>query len=361
VDEVAGRPADAAFTSWMASPAVRMHLNERATGDPARDWLSAWAPQYFGGADLRVLVLGARKGWPERAIAEWPFVARVDAVVDLNGNTLEADAYDVVVAHMALHNIEQLEDAFSQIERAMKDDSFLIVNEYTGPGHFQYSEDVGTMINALALAMSIPPRERLVASSTDAVRSDELLPMLYERFDVVDVRRMGGTLLQHLLHDVAQNYRFENPRERSIIDLLCAFEGALVDGGAIPSTFNLLAARKRGSGAIPVQHPLPPRNPAANDVEADPLRMRRRMKSEGRAAGNLEAWHLRLLRIALSSTQPRRANLFEEQPMHAAMERFRFALARTSAFDWIVSRYRAYGSDPVILALLETFDRLAPE
>jgi SAM-dependent methyltransferase len=360
VDKVAARPGDAAFTSWMASAAVRMHLNERATGDPARDWLSAWAPQYFGGVDLRVLVLGGADRALERTIAEWPFVARIDVVVDLDRDHLEADAYDVVVAHMALHKVEQLEEAFSQIERAMKDDSFVIVNEHTGPRRFQYSDDVGTMIDALAAAMGIAPREQ-PADASAAVRSDELLPMLYERFDVVDVRRMGGTLLQHLLYDVAQNYRFEDPRERSIIDLLCTFEGALVDTGAIPSAFNILAARKRGSGAIPVQRPLPPRDLAANDVEPDPLRMRRRTKSEGRAAGSLEAWHLRLLRIALSSTQPRRANVFEEQPMHAAMERFRFALARTSAFDWIISRYRAYGSDAVILALLQTFDRLAPE
>jgi hypothetical protein len=223
------------------------------------------------------------------------------------------------------------------------------------------------MINALAAAMGIEPRERpteefmIAADPSEAVRSDELLPMLYDRFDVVDMKRMGGTLLQHLLYEVVQNYRFEDARERSIIDLLCTFEGALVDGGALPSTFNILAAQKRGSGAIPVQRPLPPRDPAAGDVEPDPLRMRKRTKSEGRAAGNLEPWHLRVLRIALASTQPRRANLFEEQPMHAAMERFRFALARTSAFDWIVSRYRAYANDPVILALLDTFDRLAPE
>ena len=66
--------------SWMASTAVLMHLNERATGDPARDWLSAWAHRYFVGQDLRVLVLGCGEGWLERAVSEWPFVSRIDAL-----------------------------------------------------------------------------------------------------------------------------------------------------------------------------------------------------------------------------------------------------------------------------------------
>ena len=65
---------------WMASLPVLLYLNERATGDAARDWLSAWARRYFVGTDLSVLVLGCGEGWLERAIASWPFVARIDAV-----------------------------------------------------------------------------------------------------------------------------------------------------------------------------------------------------------------------------------------------------------------------------------------
>jgi len=47
--------------------------------------------------------------------------------------------------------------------------------------------------------------------------------------------------------------------------------------------------------------------------------------------------------------------------MHSAMERFRFAVGNTSAFDWITSRYLAYGEDRVILDILATFDTLAPQ
>ncbi|MFP5245750.1 MAG: hypothetical protein ACLGH0_03565, partial [Thermoanaerobaculia bacterium] len=69
-----------AHANWMANTAVLMYLNERATGDPARDWLSSWAHRWFVGTNLRVLVLGCGEGWLERAVAQWPFVAHIDAV-----------------------------------------------------------------------------------------------------------------------------------------------------------------------------------------------------------------------------------------------------------------------------------------
>ena len=167
-------------TSWMAHTAVLMHLNERATGDPARDWLSSWAHRWFAGDNLRVLVLGCGEGWLERTVAQWPFVARIDAmdvaeeavararehappnvrysVADLNTATLEPDAYDVVIAHSVLHHIANLEHCFAEIERAMKRDATLLVNEYVGPNRFQFSDFVLTTMNELRAALGYPPR-----------------------------------------------------------------------------------------------------------------------------------------------------------------------------------------------------------
>ncbi len=381
----------------MASTAVLMHLNERSTGDPARDWLSSWAHRYFVGDDLRVLVLGCGEGWLERAIADWPFVARIDAtdvaaeavarardsggpkshytVADLNTATLEPNAYDVVVAHSILHHVENLEHCFEQIERAMKPDATLIVNEYVGPSGFQFGDDLLVMINELLACLpqrlrggydrkERPSMEFMIANDpTEAVRSIELMPMIAGRFEVLERKSLGGTLLMHLLYDIVQNFRWDDPRERGMIDLLCTFEGAMVDAGAIPSDFEIAAARKHGARTLRYDRPLPPRPPAASDVERDPLRFARRSPSGVRQTANgkrrtLAPWHLRVLRIALASAQPRRANLFEESPFHAAIEQIRFAAARTSPFDWIIGRWSAYDDDPSIRALLETFARL---
>jgi SAM-dependent methyltransferase len=357
-DKVAARWGDAAFThtlaeiSWMASTAVLMHLNERATGDPAREWLSSWAHRWFVGDRLRVLVLGCGEGWLERAIASWDFVEHIDAVdlspevieraksqapakveyqvFDLNRDRLDENAYDVVIAHMILHHVENLEHAFTQIERAMKRDATLVVNEYAGPSRFQFGDDVLARINRLlqclperlrrsALEDKIyerkerPPRQLMIdIDPSEAVRSDELLPMLEARFDIREQRNMGGTLLQHVLYDIVQNFRFDAPKERAMIELMCTHEAALVDRGEIPCDFVICAARKRGSQMMRANRPLPPRPEAALDVDHDPL-----------WRGPIGDLPPRVARILLASRQPRRANLFSENPIAAALARIR--------------------------------------
>ena len=335
-----------AHANWMANTAVLMHLNERATGDPARDWLSSWAHRWFVGDALRVLVLGCGEGWLERAIVSWPFVARIDAVdfaeeavararesargiekihygvVDLNRDELPPDTYDVVVAHSVLHHVENLEHAYAQLERTMRADATLIVNEYVGPNRFQYSDGVERAINLLLRALPEelrcpydvrvrPTVEEMIANDpTEAVRAEELLAFTEERFEVLERKELGGAILQHLLYGISGNFRFEVPRERSLLEMLCTIDAMLTDAGRIPSDFVISAARKKGSRVTRVDRPLPPRPDEAKDVEPDPLR-RLPLLSRIRGGG-LDAHQRRLLRLALLAEQPRRANLFAE-------------------------------------------------
>lgn len=333
------RAKQLAHTTWMANTAVLMHLNERATGDPARDWLSSWAHRWFVGDALRVLVLGCGEGWLERAVAPWPFVAHVDAVdfaehavarareaarglpkirygvVDLNRDELPRDAYDVVVAHSVLHHVENLEHAFAQIERTLRPDATLVMNEYVGPARFQFSDDVLSIMNALLACIGFPPKarptvEEMIANDpTEAVRSDELLAFTERTFEVRERKEIGGTILQHLLYGVVQHFRFEVPRERAILEILCTIEAMLVDARRIPCDYVILAARKKGSRVTPMNRPLPPRAEGAEDVERDPF-----WSGGGRG---------RLGRLALLARQPKRANLYEESQLAALVARFR--------------------------------------
>lgn len=351
-DKVASRWNDANFThtlsetSWMASLAILLHLNERATGHPAYDWLSSWSHRWFAGDQLRVLVLGCGEGWLERAVAKWPFVARIDAVdlagaaieraraqappnvhyaiADLNRDSLERDAYDVVVAHMILHHVENLEHILGEIELAMKRDATFIVNEYVGPKRFQFSDDVLDHINRLAACVGAERKERpplqlmIDLDPSEAVRSDELMPLVEERFEVLERRNIGGTILQHLLFGIAQDFPFDHPKKRAMVELMCCYEATLVDRGAIPSDFLICAARRRGSHVMKVNRPLPPR-PEARDIDPDPL---------WRANVKLDV-PPRVKRILLESRKPRRASLFAESSIAALLSRFR----REARFD----------------------------
>jgi hypothetical protein len=219
------------------------------------------------------------------------------------------------------------------IERAMKPEAVLLVNDAVS---LPPSDDLVEMIRALK---GSPPATE---------HSNGVLQSLFARFEVIEEKRLGGTLLRHLL---------DEPRPRAIVDLLCTFEAALVDAGVIPSEWNLIAARRKDAGVRAVSRPLPPIEPKR---DPDPLRMRSRWRTPPTRLTRLEEWHLRLLRIALHSTT-RSDRWFEEQPMHSAMERFRYAVGNVTAFEWIISRYRAYGTDQAIVDLLATFDTLAPQ
>jgi SAM-dependent methyltransferase len=369
-----------AHITWMANTAVQMHLNERATGDPARDWLSSWAHRWFGGENLRVLVLGCGEGWLERAVADRPFVARIDAVdfaedaiarareeakgigkihygvVDLNRDELPRDTYDVVVAHSVLHHVENLDHAYAQIENAMRPNATLILNEYAGPNRFQFSDDVLGIMNALLRCVAPdetrrrPTVEEMLASDpTEAVRAEEVLPAAERHFELLERKNIGGTLLQHLLFGLVQRFRFEVPRERSLLEMLCTIEALLVDSGRIPSDFVIAAARKHGATVTKQDRPLPPRPEAADDVERDPLARLPIMK---RVTGNanLEDHHLRLLRLALLSQQSRRANLFDEQTRIGRV-------GGGDPWEWLLS---LAPRDRAVRALLETAATLAP-
>ena len=367
--------AQLAHANWMANTAVLMHLNERATGDPARDWLTLWSHRWILPNDARVLVLGCGEGWLERALAAFPFVSHIDAVdfaadavararelahgtakidygvVDLNRDELPRDAYDCVIAHSILHHVADLEHAYAQIERAMRRDATLIVNEYVGPNRFQFSDDVLAIINTLlqcvkpgAVRARPDDAEVIAHDPSEAVRAEEIVGFTERAFDVVARRDLGGTILQYLLYGIAEELRFEVPRERAIVEMLCTIEAMLIDRGRISSDFVLLAARKRGSRVRASSRALPPRPEAAKDIERDPLFSGATGSQPVVALGGLRArrsapHHLRLLRLALLATKPHRANLYRESKLAALLERF---------------RSRPAPGDPVIACLLRT-------
>jgi SAM-dependent methyltransferase len=413
-EQVAALWGNAEFThqlaqlQWMASPVVQLHLNERSTGSAARDWLTAWAPRFFPGGPLRVLVLGCGEGWLERALSQRRFIEHIEAVdlaadavarardqaaregignidyqaLDLNIDTLPANAYDVIIAHSILHHVERLEHAFEQIGRALKPQGTFILNEYAGPARFQFSDQVLAIINGLLRA--IPERLRkgtiekgvvrvkrkpsveevINSDPSEAVRSDELLPLTGQRFEIIDRIDLGGTILQHVLYDLVPNFPLNDSVARSILELMCIFESALVDAGAIPSDYVLVAARKKGAAPMrPDALTLPPLPPEGLTTISDPLGLGpKRTLSRARDSHGprrLSPWILRSLRVGLLAQERNRSILNPDSPIHRAIEKLRFALRREryeTAFDHVIARLAA-GNE--VIPMLEALERIA--
>jgi hypothetical protein len=79
------------------------------------------------------------------------------------------------------------------------------------------------------------------------VRSDEIIGLIEERFEIVYRADFGGTLLQFVLSDIAGNFDPADPKDVAMIDLLCLYEKTLIDKGVLPSDFVYLVARPSSS------------------------------------------------------------------------------------------------------------------
>ena len=276
---------------WTASPVVRRYLHLLATGDPNCDWLTYVCYHHLPRKVERTLVLGCGSGWLERALAQkGPFGsilacdfardtverARHQAeaeglagieyrVLDLEHDELPPGPFGAVFAHDVLHHITDLERLYPLIHDALAPEGRFLFNEYVGPNRFQYSDERVELIDRCF--QFLPPRLRqdpfsdrilwvrgrtdlaqLVEDDpTEAVRSEEVLPLARRVFDPVAEYPYGGGILNRLLYEVIRNFRPGDPCDDLILQSLCDEELRLTKSGKLESDFWIFVGKRRDS------------------------------------------------------------------------------------------------------------------
>jgi SAM-dependent methyltransferase len=191
---------------------------------------------------------------------------RIDyAAADLNAIELEPGRYGAVFAAQTLHHIEALEHLLDQIHHSLTPEGLFVVNEYVGPQRFQFPDEYLQLMDGLLAVLPESHRRSLKDGSvkgkvarptaeevykvdpSESVRSDEIMDLIEERFEIVYRADFGGTLLQFVLSDIAGNFDPADPKDVAMIDLVCLYEKTLVEQGVLPSDFVYLVAKKRAS------------------------------------------------------------------------------------------------------------------
>ena len=86
----------------------------------------------------------------------------------------------------------------------------------------------------------------MAVSPFESIRSAEIWPLFQQYFEVVAVRRLGGTL-QHLLYNgIVHNFHPDDPEARRHMEAIYTAEDRMIDAGQIPSDFMLLVGRRPG-------------------------------------------------------------------------------------------------------------------
>jgi SAM-dependent methyltransferase len=275
---------------WQSYVLTAQHMNRDISGDPGVNWLTFTKQRFLPKPAELALSLGCGYGIVERIGIEQKIARRFvgydispEAVAvaveeaekaglgdrieygaaDLNSIELEPGRYGVVFAAQTLHHIEALEHLLDQIHGSLTPDGLFVVNEYVGPKRFQFPHEYLPLMNGLLEALPESHRRSLRDGNvkgkilrpeeddvyridpSESVRSDEIMGLIEERFEIVYRADFGGTLLQFVLSDIAGNFDPADPKDVAMIDLVCLYEKTLIDKGVLPSDFVYLVARSR--------------------------------------------------------------------------------------------------------------------
>jgi SAM-dependent methyltransferase len=270
---------------WLNHPRVAHHYFTRSLVD-GKHWRD-WVLEQLGGPAEVALELGCGQGAQIIDLVqggfarigmgidleESRFAAKPDAVKrrvkfvaqDINALNLEPNSYDLIFALQSFHHFENMEHIMEVVERALTPRGFFVLDEFVGPRRFQWTEDqLRITANLLGLMPAelrwyahglekraegrSTPEEVIRVCPSEAIRSDEIVPLFGRYFDVVYHKHMGGTI-QHLLYSgIVHNFPDNHLPTDHLIDCIADLESLLIERGVVSSDFDLLIGRKRERG-----------------------------------------------------------------------------------------------------------------
>jgi hypothetical protein len=80
---------------------------------------------------------------------------------------------------------------------------------------------------------------------TEAIRSDEIIGVLQQYFEIIEKKEWGGNVLQYMLAGISGNFTPEDESLRDRLRMLTNIEETLIKYGELKSDFAYIVARAR--------------------------------------------------------------------------------------------------------------------
>ncbi|MDG4555182.1 MAG: class I SAM-dependent methyltransferase [Candidatus Competibacter sp.] len=278
---------------WLAVPEVQRRYQKKACANkPFPSWVEYCVKEFLGSniPVQKMLSIGCGIGGLERhlfnlnafqhchaidispraieiakqEVEQLGITSIIYSVYDVEVMDLAVNQYDAVWFNGSLHHIKELETVCNRVKRALKPGGWLFFNEYVGFNRFAFSSRQRDIIQHAFYLIPLRYRRSFVHQTTntyqetppipdptevartdpsEAVRSQDILPIVNKLFEVVTTNNCGGSLLQFLLSGIAGNFKLSDPQSMLILNMLFEIEDALIDAGDIQSDFVVLAAR----------------------------------------------------------------------------------------------------------------------
>ena len=260
------------------------------TGIPTRESFDFLMRSIFGLVQARrVLAVGSGLAFAEQSLVTAGIVDKIDAyefsdsavlsarkriseagldqrLVMHSGDVLKAglseNTFDAVFVNAAIHHFFNIEEMMSFFHWVLKPGGILVYNEYVGPDHHMYHDKVMAIADRINLCLderlrfdvlrnevrSAIPRATmewmLEMDPSEGVHSSMILPLTYQKFDVIQRFDFGGTLMRPFWVGILPNFEFSDYKDQSIARLIGLIEELLIDNGVIPTYHTIVAARK---------------------------------------------------------------------------------------------------------------------
>jgi len=256
-------------TNWRSIPRILRRFNFLITGDPAIEFPDYVCLKYFSKKNfLRAVSPGCGTGLQEIKFARYSCFCSIEAfdtsrqsllkasekaktfgltnirffVEDVNHFDFGTSIYDMILFNGSLHHFENLESLFLRVKKGLAPEGLLIVNEYVGPSRFQWNEKQLQVANALLKKIPVEYRKKwnsgivkkkqyrpgllrmILYDPSEAVESENILPLLQRHFKTLEIKNLGGNLLRLILKDIAHHFMNEDGKTNRILDDLFAAE-----------------------------------------------------------------------------------------------------------------------------------------
>jgi hypothetical protein len=91
-----------------------------------------------------------------------------------------------------------------------------------------------------------PSRLNMILSDpSEAVESSKIMPLLREKFEIVEMKSYGGTILHMLLNGIGHHFSTDDVEARHWLQICFEIEDTLLASGEIESDYMFAVCRKR--------------------------------------------------------------------------------------------------------------------
>jgi ubiquinone/menaquinone biosynthesis C-methylase UbiE len=278
-------------TNWWDIPLVRARWNCLITGTSEtgyHQYISQKWPDHR--RDLLALSLGCGTGHNELTWASLKRFSRIDAydfstqriqaavdaalkggysqliryaVGDVFSIEITENRYDVIMVEQSLHHFSPLDELLSRISAWLKKDGYFVVNEYVGPHRFQWTKRQMEAANGLLSLLPVkyktlwnsntvkksvmrPSHLRMILSDpSEAIESDQIVPLLRSKFDIIEFKGYGGSILHLLFNGIAHHFLQNDAETHLYLDIIFQVEDMLLQSHDIQHDFIIAVCKKR--------------------------------------------------------------------------------------------------------------------